>query len=147
MTLLHRRIYVASSWRNPFYEEVITTLRADGHHVHDWRNPETAFRWQQVDMPIRPTALENRTTLLKQARCAQGFLADFRGMQWADTCVLLLPAGRSAHLEAGWCKGAGKRAIVLLRDNEEPDLMNLLFDELAVSLNDLRDMLFNRVHV
>ena len=30
-------------------------------------------------------------------------------MQEADFCVLLLPCGRSAHSEAGWMKGNGKK--------------------------------------
>ena len=29
-----------------------------------------------------------------------------------DGCVLVLPSGRSAHLEAGWAAGAGKRVVV-----------------------------------
>lgn len=35
-------------------------------------------------------------------------------MKWADTCVLALPCGRSAHLEAGWMSGAGKKLIVYM---------------------------------
>lgn len=38
-----------------------------------------------------------------------GFKSDFDAMQWADVCVLVLPCGRSAHSEAGWMKGAGKK--------------------------------------
>jgi hypothetical protein len=37
--------------------------------------------------------------------------------------VLLLPCGRSAHLEAGWAAGAGRRVVVYTRDGEEPELM------------------------
>ena len=56
-----------------------------------------------------------------------------RGMEWADTCVLVLPCGRSAHLEAGWFKGRGKRLIVLLEDME-PELMALMADRLCLSI-------------
>lgn len=27
------RIYVASSWRNPYYEQVVRRLREEGHEV------------------------------------------------------------------------------------------------------------------
>jgi nucleoside 2-deoxyribosyltransferase len=45
------------------------------------------------------------------------------GMEWADACVLVLPCGRSAHLEAGWFAGKGKPVFVLTFDGEEPELM------------------------
>ena len=31
-------IYIASSWRNKYYPEVVTNLREAGHKVHDSRN-------------------------------------------------------------------------------------------------------------
>ena len=40
------------------------------------------------------------------------FKADLDALNWADTCLLVLPCGRSAHTEAGWMKGAGKKVVV-----------------------------------
>lgn len=34
------KIYVASSWRNPYQPEVVAALRKAGHQVYDFRNPE-----------------------------------------------------------------------------------------------------------
>lgn len=34
-----RKIYVASSWRNSYYPDVVNKLRATGHDVYDFRNP------------------------------------------------------------------------------------------------------------
>ena len=34
-------IYVASSWRNTYYPEVVQALRDAGHEVYDFRNPTT----------------------------------------------------------------------------------------------------------
>lgn len=48
-------------------------------------------------------------------------------LDWADACVLVLPCGRSAHLEAGYCAGQGKVTIFYLHpDKFEPELMYLL---------------------
>lgn len=33
------KIYVASSWRNPFQQEVVNILRDLGHEVYDFKNP------------------------------------------------------------------------------------------------------------
>ena len=42
-------------------------------------------------------------------------------MKWADACVMVMPCGRSAHLDAGWFVGIGKPLIILLSDGE-PEL-------------------------
>lgn len=67
----------------------------------------------------------------------EGFNADFAAMRWADTCVLLLPCGRSAHLELGWMAGAGKRTIIVTQDGKEPELMALLADHICVSTSEV----------
>jgi nucleoside 2-deoxyribosyltransferase len=59
---------------------------------------------------------------------AAGFAADFKAMEWADACVLVLPCGRSAHVEAGWMKGAGKKVFAYMPEAQEPELMYKLFD-------------------
>ena len=46
------RIYVASSWRNQYYPEVVEALRAAGHEVYDFRNPPhggAGFHWTDID--------------------------------------------------------------------------------------------------
>ena len=45
-------IYVASSWRNTYYPEVVRILRTTGHDVYDFRNPpsgDPGFHWTDVD--------------------------------------------------------------------------------------------------
>ena len=46
------KIYVASSWRNPYFPEVVEALRAAGHEVYDFRNPPhggAGFHWTDID--------------------------------------------------------------------------------------------------
>ena len=46
------KIYVASSWRNQYYPEVVNKLREAGHKVYDFRNPphrQGGFKWQNLD--------------------------------------------------------------------------------------------------
>lgn len=134
------RIYVASSWRNEKQPEVVRCLRYHGHHVYDFRNPpnSTGFKWSEIGLdPATCTAEEYITTLNTHPRAAQAFMADFMGMRWADACVLVLPCGRSAHLELGWMAGAGKRTVILTQDGEEPELMALLADQIVTNVDDL----------
>lgn len=139
------RIYVASSWRNIDQPNVVIALRNHGHEVYDFRNPPNGvpgFAWSEIDPDWQAwSARRYRDLLTTHPIAARGFLSDLRGMQWADTCVLLLPCGRSAHLEAGWFAGQGKRCIVLTRDGEEPELMALLATDICISLDEVLDVL------
>ena len=47
----------------------------------------------------------------------------FTTMLWADTCVLVLPCGRSAHAEEGWFAGKGLKTVVYIPEKQEPELM------------------------
>lgn len=132
------RVYVASSWRNPYQPEVVTGLRTSGHQVYDFRNPPNGnkgFAWSDIDPEWEGwSASRYRHLLTTHPIAAAGFLSDLRGMQWADTCLLVLPSGRSAHLEAGWFCGQGKRCLILTRDGEEPELMALLATSICTSM-------------
>ena len=137
------RIYVASSWRNGTQPGVVRQLRAEGHAVYDFKNPvgRTGFSWSQVlEHPIKTFA--DYMAALANPIAAAGYLSDMRAMEWADTCVLVLPCGRSAHLEAGWFAGRGKRLMILTMDGEEPELMalmaNLITNDIEVLLRELR---------
>jgi hypothetical protein len=135
------KIYLASSWRNEQQPALVKELRLYGHAVYDFRNPPNGvggFQWAEIDPGCKDwTAEEYRRQLMTNPIAARGFLSDLRAMQWADTCVLLLPCGRSAHLEAGWFCGAGKRCIVMTRDGEEPELMNLLATHIVKDVDEL----------
>ena len=61
--------------------------------------------------------------------------------EWADTCLLVLPCGRSAHTEAGWMKGSGKRTLVYIPEMQEPELMYKLFDLVSGSMTEILDFL------
>lgn len=138
---MSHRIYVASSWRNPQQPAVVEALRGAGHEVYDFRNPFNGmpgFSWSEIDPEWQAwSAVEYRRLLTTHPIAARGFVSDLRGMQWADTCVLLLPCGRSAHLEAGWFCGQGKRCLILTQDGEEPELMQLLATDICISLDEV----------
>jgi hypothetical protein len=105
------RIYVASSWRNPFQQEVVAWLREVGHEVYDFRNPrpgDDGFHWSDIDPAWQSWSPLQYRKALKHPIAAAGFESDFSAMRRADICVLVLPCGRSAHLEAGWMAGSGR---------------------------------------
>ena len=133
------KIYVASSWRNGFQPGVVSFLREHGHSVYDFRNPPegTAFKWSDIDPNWKGWSTQEYRRALQSPTARAGFNSDFGGMQWADTCVLVLPCGRSANSEAGWMKGAGKHVIVYSPVKQEPELMYNLYDYIADDLKEV----------
>lgn len=137
-----RKIYVASSWRNTLQPEIVRFLRSNGHEVYDFRNPmpgNHGFAWSQIDPDwVNWTPVKFAEIIQSSPIALDGFRLDKQGLDWCDTCVLVLPCGRSAHLEAGYACGQGKRVIFLLQENQfEPELMYLLGNSLVCFPSDL----------
>ena len=138
------RIYVASSWRNQYFPEVVKRLREAGHEVYDFRNPPhggAGFHWTDIDPNAPDWTYAQYAEGLHHPLAERQFQADIDALTWADTCVLVLPCGRSAHTEAGWMAGAGKRVIAYIPEMVEPELMYKLFDAVAGSLEELVEKL------
>lgn len=133
------KIYVASSWRNEFYPEVVEVLRAEGHEVYDFRNPPKGegFKWSYVDPNYMEWTPEEYRVQLEGPLAERQFKNDLEAMLACDTCVLVLPCGRSAHTEAGWFAGKGKKVMVYIPVKQEPELMYKLFDGMACDLEEL----------
>lgn len=134
-----RNIYVASSWRNHLQPRVVEVLRSLGHWVYDFKRPSsTAGRSFNGDpWTIGRATTTDYVAALSHPAAVQGFERDFEAMLDADTFVLVLPCGRSAHLELGWAVGAGRRSAILLDDPCTPELMYRMVDKVATSLDDL----------
>jgi nucleoside 2-deoxyribosyltransferase len=139
------KIYLASSWRNLQQPNLVRVLRSAGLEVYDFRHPregDNGFGWHELDENWQRWTIREYARSLNHPKAKIGFASDFGGMRWADCCVLLLPCGRSAHLEAGWFAGQGKPLHILLsQDKFEPELMykmatsiNCTVDELLVTL-------------
>ena len=134
------RIYVASSWRNQYFPDVVKCLREAGHEVYDFRNPPhggTGFHWTDIDPDAPNWTYAQYAEGLHHPLAERQFQADIDALNWADTCVLVLPCGRSAHTEAGWMAGAGKRVLAYIPEMVEPELMYKLFDGVAGTLEEL----------
>ena len=135
------KIYVASSWRNEFFPEIVSRLRSEGYDVYDFRNPgdgSDGFRWSDVSADwLEWEPQRYRLELMNNPLCQRQFGNDERAMESCDACVLLLPSGRSAHTEAGWFAGKGKKVIVHIPIKQEPELMYRLFDAVTTTIDEL----------
>lgn len=135
-----RRIYVASSWRNVYYEDVVKALREAGHDVYDFRNPpsgDEGFKWSKVSEDYMEWSPAEYREQLGHLMAVRQFRNDIMAMESCDTCVLVLPCGRSAHTEAGWFAGRGCRVLAYIPERQEPELMYKLFDAVCCTMDEV----------
>lgn len=136
------KIYVASSWRCREQPIVVEMLRLAGFEVYDFKNPSEdnhGFHWSDVGVASSGSFWENYLKGLEHPIAEQGFKFDFEAMQRSDTCVLVLPCGRSAHLELGWFVGQGKKTAIYTTENyiHDPELMYKMCDLITNNAHEL----------
>lgn len=131
------KVYLASSWRNQYYEQVLKELTEFGLEVHDFRDERGHFLWSDIDTDWKNWTTEKYIANLQNHLAGIGYNRDKEGIDTSDICVLLLPCNRSAHTEAGYMKGTGKPVFALIPERQEPELMYRLFDGIFTNTTDL----------
>lgn len=120
------KIYVAASWRTVFQPDLVMMLRAMGHEVYDFKNPEpgnTGFSWSEIDPNWKTWTPAEYRAALQHPLAIKGYGFDISALRWCDACVLVLPSGRSASWELGFAMGLGKKGYVFQSEGFEPELM------------------------
>jgi hypothetical protein len=117
-------IYLIGSLKNPRVPELAETLRNEGYEVFDdWYapGPETDDYWQRYET--------YRGRSYKEAigglHAWNVFRFDKLHLDRARSVVLVMPAGKSGHLEFGYSIGMGKRGIVYF--DKEPERWDVMY--------------------
>jgi hypothetical protein len=135
-------IYVASSYRNKYQPEIIQLLRQLGHDVYDFHTNPYKFKWEEISMNLHkdwePQFFADK--LKNDTKVKNAFQYDYAAVTKADCCLVILPCGKSAHIEAGWFKGRGKKVYILMMEPNEPELMYKFFDEIVTSKKHLENI-------
>ena len=130
------KVYVASSWRNEVYPEVVKLLREAGHEVYDFRHQSVS--WEQFDWNVTDGVASGELfDVLNHPAVQTRFSNDMTALENCDAVVCVLPCGRSAHLELGYGIGTGKRTVLLWHDGDEPDIMHNAVDRIVFSVKDI----------
>ncbi len=130
-------IYLIGSLRNPKIPEIAKRLRDAGIEVFDdWyaAGEKADDAWREYEI--------GRGHTYKQA--LEGFAAnhvfdfDRRHIERADAGLLVLPAGKSGHLELGVMLGMGKRGYILL---DSPDRWDVMYKFAPMVIDDLEEVI------
>lgn len=106
-------IYLIGSLRNEAVPAVAKQLREAGYDVFDdWyaAGPEADDYWQKYENAREHTYNE----ALRGYAAQHVFNFDKYHLNRCDAAVLLMPAGKSGHIELGYFIGLGKPAYILL---------------------------------
>lgn len=139
---MSRFVYVASSWRNRHQPTIVRSLEDAGYDVYDFRNPipgNYGFSWKEcgTEEELKDPSTY-RDKILESQPAKRGFAYDMSALQRAFATVLVLPCGRSAHLELGYAVGMRQRTIVLLDTPlSEPELMYKMVDRICITISEV----------
>lgn len=144
------RVYIAGSFRNAVLcREAGAILRDAGFSTYVFCDEGSeAFKHSTA---IREKNLINSFTpmsALQNEHIQTIYDLNMTELSQADVVVLILPCGKSAHMEAGWIKGVEGRLIIygdMLKGEFDAmygmaDLVTNNFDEVAHKLNEYRTM-------
>lgn len=128
-------IYLASSHRNPEWENVRDALTRAGHYVFDWKSGFTYGDTLGEDIDNVPVARMREWYTLPEIEAQVEH--DLNGIGDADLVVLLLPCGADAHVEFGLALQARKAVFVLAPGTMRAGLFYGLADGIFGSVEEL----------
>ncbi len=107
---------------------LVSRLLQKGKTCYDFCNKPVGTPNTAVGAEAYMQALESAKDFYVDPYFQQAFQDDLNGLKNAETAILLLPAGTSAHIEAGIAYGLGKH-LILIGEPEKPETHYLIFDE------------------
>lgn len=131
-----KKIYLIGSLRNERVPLIAEELRGHGHEVFDdWfgAGHEADDMWQRYENGRKRSY---RDALAGHA-AQHIFHFDKKHIDASDAVILVLPAGKSGHLEFGYARGIGKESIILL--DGEPERFDVMYNFAHLVTSDLRE--------
>jgi hypothetical protein len=132
-----KTIYVIGSLRNLEIPKIAIQLRAIDYEVFDdWYSPgpEADDYWRDYEKGRG----SSYRMALKGYAAQHIFEFDKTHLDRSDIVVMVMPSGRSGHLELGYAIGKGKEGYILFdHEPERFDVMHCFADEIFFNLKEL----------
>jgi len=136
------KIYIATSWKmEKLAKSMADLLRRLEFEVDLFCDPTGGrYVFSFADLGI-PKDLD-QFDVNNNPKAQRAFAQDRRGLDWADVVIMMTPCGNSAHLEAGYACGHGKKLFIygaFLKG--QIDVMYQFADRMFRQVRDLIDAL------
>jgi len=136
-------IYLIGSLRNPEVPLIAQTIRQTGEEVFDdWyaAGEHADDAWRDYERGRGRTYVE----ALQGLAAEHVFSFDKRHIDRASAGLLILPAGKSGHMELGYIIGAKKPGYILVDDPDRWDVMYKFATLVTTDLQDIVNEIRNR---
>lgn len=125
---MHYDFFVSGRWRNrDAVIDLAKRIRERGYAVYCFleasHSQHRVANDPEEDMKTFETLDWKNDPYVKEV-----FENDMNGQKYSDVFVMLLPAGKSCHIEAGAAYGMGKKCI-LIGEQKEAESLYLIFSE------------------
>jgi len=111
------KIYLASSWKNQkIVLDVANALELRGYEVDAFcrsTNKRYSFHWSELVDDEDDLKNYDAIDMLADPRTQRAFKEDKKWLDWADCVIMIMPCGRSSHLEGGYAVGKGKKLYIV----------------------------------
>lgn len=155
-------VYIASSWRNPRYEWLLSKLRQDYPQIdfYDFRTVNSAFTWSELESEVSDSFTQDEWNVshylkaIHTERAYTAFQNDFAALRRSQLVILCNPCGESAHMEAAYARGMNVPIIDfypysgnnLSSKTYSLELMKLMFQHFANGYEQLRKVMDSIVY-
>lgn len=149
---------------------MVHALREEGHEVYDFKNPteclppknavsgpewkreviDQGFHWSEILPDEQEWTPEQFRSALDSFPAKRAFEQDMDALETCGACVLVLPCGKSAHLELGYLVGKGKLTIVYFPEglsdesSYQPELMYRMCDYICTTMDEVKAALSHK---
>lgn len=134
------KIYIIGTFKNDRVEPLGDKLRSLGFEVFDsWRgtHPES----DQVMWRYEQNRGHSYKEALRGLAAQNAFQFDKKHLDESDLAIMVMDAGRSAHIEAGYMIGRGKPVFVLLEKDKKIERLDLMHNFLTDFFNTEEELL------
>lgn len=118
------KVYIGGSLSNPAIVQVTKELQDAGIYAFsEWYTPgpEADVLWRDYERALGYSYKE----ALKRPAAVNTFNFDKRHIDECNVFLMVLPCGKSAHMELGYAIGSGKRGFILMP--EEPERWDVMY--------------------
>lgn len=132
--ITHYDFFVSGRWRNrDSVIDLAHKIRSRGHSVYCFLEAAHAMH-RIANAPEEDMKNFESLDWRNDPYVKEVFENDMNGQKNSDVFVMLLPAGKSCHIEAGVAYGIGKKCI-LIGEQKEAESLYLIFDEIYPSVD------------
>lgn len=118
------KVYIGGALANPEIVRITKLLLDHGYDAFsEWYTPgkEADVLWRDYELAL---GFDYRTALQRPS-AKNTFNFDRKHIEESDTFLMVLPCGKSAHLELGYAAGLGKDTLIYMP--EQPDRWDVMY--------------------